>query len=103
MDFVTSWTHVCLKFLYNTVRKEHTILKNLSLVCLWPKKWVVSVIEEEEEIQSFRFILFYVDGSFHRESMSIIVQQDATLYSFYSLQTAVHVSGDNFTYHQERE
>jgi hypothetical protein len=35
--------------------------------------------------------------------ISIIVQQDATLYSFYSLQTAVHVSGDIFTHHQEHE
>jgi hypothetical protein len=35
--------------------------------------------------------------------MSIVIQQDATLYSFYSLQTALHVSGDTFTHHQERE
>jgi hypothetical protein len=36
--------------------------------------------------------------------MSIIVQQDATSYSFYSLQTAQHVSGDTFNHHhQERE
>jgi hypothetical protein len=34
-------------------------------------------------------------------TLSIIVQQDATLYSFYSLQTALHVSGDTFTHHQE--
>ena len=34
--------------------------------------------------------------------MSIIVQQDATIYSFITfLQTALHVSGDNFTYHQK--
>jgi len=38
----------------------------------------------------------------HRESMSIIVQQDATTNIFFIfLQTAVHVSGDNFTHHQE--
>jgi hypothetical protein len=36
-------------------------------------------------------------------SLSIIVQQDATLYSFYSLQTALNVSGDTFARHQERE
>jgi hypothetical protein len=35
--------------------------------------------------------------------MSVIVQQDATLYNFYSLQTAVHVLGDNLTHHQEHE
>jgi hypothetical protein len=45
----------------------------------------------------------YVHGSMHRESVSIIVQQDATLYSFYSLQTALHVSGDIFTHHKEHE
>ena len=34
--------------------------------------------------------------------MLIIFQQDATIYSFIIfLQTAVHVSGDTFTYHQE--
>jgi len=44
---------------------------------------------------------FYVHGSVHRESMSIIVQQDATKYSFIIfLQTALHVSGNNFTHHQ---
>jgi hypothetical protein len=32
--------------------------------------------------------------------MSVIVQQDATFYSFYSLQTALRVSGDTFTHHQ---
>jgi hypothetical protein len=46
---------------------------------------------------------FYVHGSVHRESISITVQQDATLYGFYSLRTALHVSGDIFTHHQERE
>jgi len=35
--------------------------------------------------------------------MSIIVQQDATIYSIIIfLQTALHVSGDTFTHHQER-
>jgi len=34
--------------------------------------------------------------------MSIIVQQNATIYSFIIfLQTAVHVSGDTLTHHQE--
>jgi hypothetical protein len=46
---------------------------------------------------------FYIHGSVHRESMSVIIQQDAILYSFYSLQTALHASGDIFTHHQERE
>jgi len=37
-------------------------------------------------------------GPVQRESKSIIVQQDATIYSFIIfLQTALHVSGDTFT------
>jgi hypothetical protein len=35
--------------------------------------------------------------------ISIVVQQGATLYSFYSLQTVLYVSGDIFTHHQEHE
>jgi len=47
-------------------------------------------------------VTFYVHGSMQRESMSIIVQQGATIYSFIIfLQTALHVSGDTFTHHQE--
>jgi hypothetical protein len=30
------------------------------------------------------------------------IQQDATLHSLFYLKTALHVSGGNFTYHQER-
>ena len=38
----------------------------------------------------------------HRESVLIIVQQDATIYSFIIfLQTALDVSGVNFTHHHE--
>jgi hypothetical protein len=46
---------------------------------------------------------FYVHGSMHRELISKNCPEDATLYSFYSLQTALHVSGDIFTHHQEHE
>jgi hypothetical protein len=42
----------------------------------------------------------FVHGSVLRESMSITLQQDATLYSLYSLQTALQISGDTFTHHQ---
>ena len=38
----------------------------------------------------------------HRESVSIIVQQDATIYSFIIfLRTALHVSDDTLIHHQE--
>ena len=69
-------------------------------------------------LSAFRFILhhhpiilrrivelltaFYVHGSVHRESVSIIVQRDATIYSFIIfLQTSLHVSDDTLTHHQE--
>ena len=45
---------------------------------------------------------FYVHGSKHCESMSVIVQQDVTIYRFIIfLQTALHVSGDTLIHHQE--
>ena len=45
---------------------------------------------------------FYVHGSVHLESMSIIVQQNATMYIFIIfLQTALHVSDDTLIRHQE--
>jgi len=46
--------------------------------------------------------LWYVHGSVHRESMSITVQQDATIYSFIIfLQAALHISDDILIHHQE--
>ena len=48
------------------------------------------------------YMVFYVHGSVHRESMSIIVQQDATIYSLlYSCKTYLHISGGTSTHHQE--
>jgi hypothetical protein len=45
----------------------------------------------------------HVNNCRHFGGVSIIVQKDATLYSVYSLQTALHVSGDTLTHHQDRE
>jgi hypothetical protein len=47
--------------------------------------------------------MFYVHGSVYRESMSIIVQQDATIYSllYFCKLLALHVSGGYSTHHQE--
>ena len=46
--------------------------------------------------------LFYVHGSVHRESLSITVQRDATIFSsIIFLQTVLHVSGDTLIHHQE--
>ena len=48
------------------------------------------------------YISFYVHGSVHQEPMSIIVQQDATIYSIIIfLQIALCVSNDNLIHHQE--
>jgi len=45
--------------------------------------------------------VFYVHGSVHRESVSIIVQQDATIHGFIIfLHTALHVSDDTLVHHQ---
>ena len=49
-------------------------------------------------------LTLYVHGSVHHESMSIIVQQGATIYSFIILvflQTARHVSDGILIHHQE--
>jgi len=47
------------------------------------------------------FHIFCVHGSMHRESMSIIVERDATIHSFIIfLQTAPHVSDDTLIHHQ---
>ena len=46
---------------------------------------------------------FCVHGSVHRKNIPIYVQQDATLRSLFSLETALHVSGGTTTHHQERK
>jgi hypothetical protein len=38
----------------------------------------------------------------HRNNILIHIQKDATLHSFFYLETALHVSGGTNTYHQER-
>ena len=47
-------------------------------------------------------VAFYVHGSLHRDSVSIIVQRDATMYSFIMfLQTPLHVLDDTLIHCQE--
>jgi len=48
-------------------------------------------------------IIFYVHGPVHRESMSIIVQQDAPIYSliYFCKLLTLHVTGGKSTHHQE--
>jgi hypothetical protein len=43
-----------------------------------------------------------VHGSVHRNNILLYIQQDATLYSLFYLETALHVSGGTITHHQER-
>jgi len=47
--------------------------------------------------------IFNVHGSVHRKNVLMYVQQDATLHSFFYLETALHVSGGSTTHHQERK
>jgi hypothetical protein len=49
------------------------------------------------------FIHFNVYGSVHCSNILIYIQQDATLYSLFYLETAVHVSGGTSNHHQERK
>jgi hypothetical protein len=46
---------------------------------------------------------FNVHGSVHRNNILIYIQQDATLYSLFNLETALHVSGGITTHHQKRK
>jgi len=39
----------------------------------------------------------------HRNNIPIYIQQDATLYSLFYLETALHVSGGTSTHHQEHK
>jgi len=39
----------------------------------------------------------------HRQNILIYIQLDATLHSLFYLETALHVSSDNITHHQERK
>ena len=53
----------------------------------------------EKEFQ----LIFSVHGTVLRNSMSINVQQDATIHSLFYLQTALYVSGGFSTHHQENK
>ena len=48
-------------------------------------------------------LFFNVYGSVHRKNVLKYIQQDATLHSLFYLETALHVSCDNSTHHQERK
>jgi hypothetical protein len=39
----------------------------------------------------------------HLKNIPIHIQQDATLHSLFYLETAIHISGNNTTHHQERK
>jgi hypothetical protein len=49
------------------------------------------------------FCDFNVHGSVHCKNILIYIQQDATLRSLFYLETALHVSGDTTTHHQEHK
>jgi hypothetical protein len=47
--------------------------------------------------------VFNFHGSVHRKNILIYIEQDATLYSSFYLETALHVSDGISTHHQERK
>jgi len=47
--------------------------------------------------------LFYIHGTVHRNSMSVNVQQDATVHRLFYQKTALHVSGGFSTNHLEHK
>jgi hypothetical protein len=89
---VTSGKNLILKFLLS-LHWKFTVLNVCYIVM------ILNCVIIQMTITFCTCIMFR--GSVHRESMSIIFQKDTTKYSFYSLQTAVHVSGDSCTHHQE--
>jgi hypothetical protein len=48
-------------------------------------------------------VSFNVHGSVHRKNILIYIQQDANLHSLFYLETALHVSSDTTTHHQEHK
>jgi len=65
---------------------------------VWMNGWMAYILTNIHSLHTF-----YVHGSVHRESMSIIVQQDVTIYSllYFCKLLALHVLGGNSTHHQE--
>ena len=62
---------------------------------------------QEEDKRSLKNIKtvskeFNLNGSVHRKNILKYIQQDATLYSIFYLETALHFSGGTTTHHQER-
>ena len=51
------------------------------------------------------FFVFNLHGSVHRNNILIYIQQDATLHSLrvFYLETALDISGNTISYHQERK
>jgi len=49
------------------------------------------------------YLVFYVLGTVHRNSMSINVKQDVTIRSLYDLLADLDVSGGVYTHHQEHK
>jgi hypothetical protein len=50
-----------------------------------------------------KITIFNVYGSVHHKNILIYIQQDATLHGLFYLETALQVSGDSSTHHQERK
>ena len=87
---------------FRNVLSDPTILLKLQETISKNKIVFAMTISKAQGQTLKRVGIFYVHGSVHRESVSITVQQYATIYSFIIfLQTALRVSGDTFIHHQE--
>jgi hypothetical protein len=89
------------KFIAHARPGIYTVSRNSTLSWLGGTSWS-KFVSNGRETSTLRDV-FYVHESLHRESVSIIVQQDATIYSllYFCKLLAPHVSGGNSTHHQE--
>jgi hypothetical protein len=58
----------------------------------------VVLSKQEPEVMA---VMFNIQGSVHGNNILIYIQQDAALHSLFYLETALRVSGDTITHHQE--
>jgi hypothetical protein len=72
-------------------------------ICLRQRDVIVSLLFNVVLRIAIRRYKFNVYGPVHRNNIVIYIQQDATLYSLFYLEIAVHVSGGTTTHHQERK
>jgi hypothetical protein len=61
------------------------------------------LVSTQHNVIKYIYLEFNDHGSVRRHNILVYIQQDATLHSLLYLETALHVSGDTITHHQERK